>query len=144
MNLHDSRGKEKRTVMTVQELYASIGADYNSALRLLRSDAMVARLIVKLPEDPAFDRLLTAWKSNDEAGIFEASHSMKGVYGNLGLFDISKAASVITQQYRPGSSRTMSEEELNDAFEHLVELHDTAVSAIHAFARQNETHSPRH
>ena len=120
--------------MTPKELYEQIGGDYNAALRTLMNDMLISRFIVKLLDDKSFGRLMQAAESFDANGMFEAAHAMKGVYANLGLMNLSDAASEITEEFRPGSARKLSEAEVKEKIAALKAMYDTAVKGIRQFA----------
>ena len=98
--------------MTLQELYQSIGGDYDQVMRILRMEKLVDKHIRKFSKNGVVERLLDARQSMDPAELFEASHAMKGVCGNLGLKNLCDIASKISEEYRPGNARKMSDEEV--------------------------------
>ena len=98
--------------MTLQELYQSIGGDYDQALRVLRMDKLIDKHIRKLAQNGVVDRLLEAGKTMDATQLFEAAHAAKGVCGNLGLAKLSEMASEIAEEYRPGHPRALSDDEV--------------------------------
>ncbi|MBQ9327142.1 MAG: Hpt domain-containing protein [Solobacterium sp.] len=122
--------------MTIQELYETIGGDYESAKRTLMMDAMISRFIVKFPDDPSFEKLMSASDSLDPTILFEGAHAMKGVCGNLGLISLSTLASKITEEFRPGNTRSLSDEEVKQILNTISEQYTTAVQAIQAFAQE--------
>ena len=100
--------------MTLQELYQSIGGDYEQALRVLRMDKLIDKHIRKLTKNGVVEQLLAAGESMDATQLFEAAHAAKGVCGNLGLPGLADAASEIVEEYRPGHSRTMTDEQVKE------------------------------
>ncbi len=122
--------------MTVQELYAAIGGDYDSAKRVLQMDMLIGKFVVKLLDDQSCQRLLAAADAGDAAGIFEGAHAMKGICANLGLNSLSQAASAIAEEFRPGSGRTMDQAELEARVRDLKAQYDRTVEGIRAFAAE--------
>lgn len=122
--------------MTVEGLYQSIGGSYEDAKRTLMMDKMITRFILKLPDDPSFSTLWAAFQAGEEKGMFQGAHAMKGVCANLGLTELSRQAGEITEQFRPGSPRTLSGEELAQRMEQLKTGYDKAVEGIRAFAAE--------
>ncbi len=120
--------------MTVQELYANIGGDYASAKKILMMDKMISRFIVKLLDDKSCDRLLTAGQTMDPVGLFEGAHAMKGVCANLGLMDLSHAASDIAEEFRPGNARHMSDDEVAKRLADIQARYDKTIAGIRAFS----------
>lgn len=120
--------------MTVKELYENIGGNYESALRVLMSDQLIARFIVKFLQDKSCERLLSAQDAHDPAALFESAHAMKGVCANLGLDNLSRQASDIAEQFRPGSTRTMSDAELSERIAAIRSDYERSVESIRRFA----------
>lgn len=122
--------------MTVQELYAQIGGDYESAKRILMMDKMISRFIVKLLDDRCCEKLLDAGERMDGQGLFEAAHALKGVCANLGLMALSQAAGDITEEFRPGKERTMSDAEVSERLAWIKTRYESIVEGIRAFSAE--------
>ena len=116
--------------MTLQELYQNIGGDYDQAIRVLRLDKLVDKHIRKLTKNGVVDALLAAGETMDPTQLFETAHAVKGVCANLGLTKISEAASEITENYRPGSERRYSDEEIGEKLKALAELYQKTSEGI--------------
>ena len=71
--------------MTIQELYEQVGVSYEHAVRIIKRDKLIERYVCLFEESRLMERLNDAAETMDAAGIFEASHAMKGVCGNLGF-----------------------------------------------------------
>ena len=108
--------------MTLQELYQSIDGDYDQVIRVLRMEKLVDKHIRKFTKNGVADRLLAAGKTKDPTEMFEAAHALKGVTGNLGLKDLCSIASELSEEFRPGNTRKMSDEEVEE-LKALIELH---------------------
>ncbi|MBR0265919.1 MAG: Hpt domain-containing protein [Clostridia bacterium] len=119
--------------MTVKELYERMGGDYDAAVKIMMMDSMIAKFIVKVPDDPTYGRLMAAVETMDTAGIFEAAHTLKGVAANFGLTKLSTLASELTEEFRPGRERQMSDEEVREKLEAIRKLHEQTVEGIRAF-----------
>ena len=61
--------------MTLQELYDTIGEDYEQAVRVLRMDKLIDKHIRKLPKNDVAENLLQAGKTMDTAALFDTAHS---------------------------------------------------------------------
>ena len=120
--------------MTIQELYEKIGGSYESAKKILPTDKMLAKFVQRFLSDKSAEKLLAAHDSGDETGMFEGSHALKGVCANLGLNQLSKLASEISEEYRPGNAKTMSADELERHFTDLKALYETTIAGIQEFA----------
>ena len=122
--------------MTPKELYEQIGGDYDAAVRTLMNDMLISRFIVKLLDDKSFENLMNAADAFDGNGMSEAAHAMKGVYANLGLMNLSNAASEITEEFRPGAVRKLSDDEVRQKIAALKTMYETAVDGIRRFAQE--------
>ena len=119
--------------MTVKELYERIEGDYGAALKIMMADTMIAKFIVRVPDDPTYGRLMAAAEAMDPEGLFEAAHTLKGVTANFGLTKLSTMASNLTEEFRPGKERTMSDEEVREKLEAIRKLYTQTVDGIRAF-----------
>ena len=124
--------------MTIQELYNIIDGDYDQAIRVLRMDKLVDKHIRRFTSNGVMDRLLAAGKSMDPTALFEASHAMKGVCANLGLVKLSNGASEITEEFRPGTERQLSDDEVKERIENIRELHIQTVEGIKQYVQSCE------
>ncbi|MBQ7608033.1 MAG: Hpt domain-containing protein [Desulfovibrionaceae bacterium] len=125
---------QKGFLMTIQELYASIDGNYESAKRILAMDKLIQKFIVRLLTDKSFDRLQNA--NGDPKELFESTHALKGVCANLGLDKLSAMASEISEEYRPGKSRTMSDDEVNARLAAFSEKYKQTIDEIKKFSEQ--------
>ena len=116
--------------MTLEELYASIGGDYEQALRVLRVEKLVDKHIRKLTKNGVVDRLIAAGEDMDPTQLFETAHAVKGICANLGLTRIAEAASEISEEYRPGNPRTMSDEEVKQKLQEIADLYQATTEGI--------------
>ena len=122
--------------MTVQELYDNIGGSYASVKRILPTDRMIGKFVLKFLNDKSCEKLFASREAGDAQGMFDASHSLKGVCANLGLDDLSAQASEISEEFRPGHQPVMSQEELDRRFADIKTLYDRTISGIQAFAAE--------
>lgn len=120
--------------MTLEELYASIGGDYEQALRVLRVEKLVDKHIRKLTKNGVVDNLLAAGDTMDPTQLFETAHAVKGVCANLGLTGIADAASCIAEEYRPGNARTMSDDEVKAKLQDIATMYETTKTGIEQYA----------
>ena len=121
--------------MTVEELYTSIHANYKEAKSRLMNDKLITKFIVKFLNDPSFDQLMEAKKNEDAEGMFHASHSLKGVAGNLALTSLQNLASDICESFRPGKEVPHSKEELESMFSELDSLYKDTCQKIEEFSK---------
>ena len=123
--------------MTLQELYSSIGEDYEQALRVLRVEKLVDKHIRKLPKNGLIEALLAAGEGMDATQLFETAHAAKGNCGNLGLTKLCAAASEITEEFRPGNPRKMTDAEVSAKLQEIAGLYEKTADAIKQYEAEN-------
>ena len=70
----------------VKETLTGGGIDVDGMLeRCMGSEAIMGRLLKKFPTDATYARLEEAFASGDAKAALEASHTLKGVCGNLSI-----------------------------------------------------------
>ena len=116
--------------MTIEELYEEIGGDYEQAKRVLRMDKLIDKHIRKLTTNGIIDSLIAAGDALDPTTMFEAAHAVKGYCANLGLTKISGLASELSEEYRPGNPRKMSDEEVREKVEEIRELYRKSAEGV--------------
>ena len=119
--------------MTLQELYESIGGSYEQALRVLRVDKLVDKHIRKFEKNGVVEALLTAGEAMEPTRMFETAHAVKGVSGNLGLTEIFELASLLSEEFRPGNPRTLSDDAVRDKLDALGALYRKTAESIRAY-----------
>lgn len=119
--------------MTLQELYSNIGGDYDQAVRVLRMDKLIDKHIRKLTANGVVDNLIAAGEGMDPTQLFETAHAVKGVCANLGLTKLSAAASEIAEEYRPGNSRNLSDDEVKEKLKTIEEMYKETAEGIRQY-----------
>ena len=119
--------------MTLQELYGTIGGDYEQAMRVLRMDKLLDKHIRKLIQNGVIDQLLAAGEEMNGEQLFETAHAAKGVCANLGLNVLAGMASDIAEEYRPGSTRKLSDEEVAGKLKSLADFYQKTVEGIRRY-----------
>jgi HPt (histidine-containing phosphotransfer) domain-containing protein len=119
--------------MTLQELYTAIDGDYDQAVRVLRMDKLIDKHIRKLANNGVVDALLQAGRTMDPAALFETAHAVKGVCANLGLVRLSEMASEITEEFRPGNPRNLSDDDVAGKLAEIEAFYQKTVSAIQRY-----------
>ncbi len=122
--------------MTLEALYQAIDGDYEQALKVLRVEKLMDKHIRKLPQNKVFAALHAAGEGMDAEQLFENAHALKGVCSNLGLVKISEAASEIAEEFRPGSSRAMSDEQVKTIIRDIDEMYQKAVEGIRTYTEE--------
>ena len=116
--------------MTLKELYQDVDGDYDQAMRVLRVEKLLDKHIRKFPQNGVVEGLLEAGEGMDPTRLFETAHAVKGVCANLGLQKLSDAASEITEEYRPGNARKLSDAEVKDRMASIREMYENVTKGI--------------
>jgi HPt (histidine-containing phosphotransfer) domain-containing protein len=119
--------------MTLPELYQTIGGDYDQALRVLHIEKLIDKHIRKFPKNGVVDTLLDAGKTMDPTGLFETAHAVKGVCANLGLTVLSDAAAEITEEFRPGNARKLSDAEIGEKLHNIEDMYNRIKEGIRQY-----------
>lgn len=119
--------------MTLQELYQNIGGNYDQALRVLHIEKLIDKHIRKFPKNGVVDTLLDAGKTMDPTGLFETAHAVKGVCANLGLTVLSDAAAEITEEFRPGNARSLSDAEIGEKLHKIEDMYNRIKEGIRQY-----------
>ena len=119
--------------MTLAELYETIDGDYEKALRVLRMDKLIDKHIRKLATNGIIEALIAAGDALDPTAMFEAAHAVKGYCANLGLTRIADLASELSEEYRPGNPRKMSDEEVRAKLDEVRECYRRAVEGVEQY-----------
>ena len=89
----------------VEKLLQDGGIDVQSLLeRCMGSETLLTRLLKKFPTDASYARLSTAMEQGDAAAALEASHTLKGVCGNLSLVTLFALLDRQVQALRAGDT----------------------------------------
>lgn len=119
--------------MTVQELYEKIGGNYEHALQIMRMDRMISKYLLKLTGSGVYEDCRAAFESMDATKIFESTHAMKGVCANLGLDDLASMVSEITEEFRPGAERSLSDDEIKAKMQAVLEKYEMTAEGIREY-----------
>ena len=119
--------------MTLQELYASIDGNYDHAVQIMRMEKLINRYLSKFPNSGVYEALAAAGESMDPTALFESAHAMKGVCANMGFDKMSAAAGEITEEFRPGSARTLSDEEVKARIADIGVMYRHTVDVIRQY-----------
>lgn len=124
--------------MTIQELYANMGGDYDRAIKIMRRDRLVDRTVRRFASSTLCADLTSAVESGDPNAIFEASHALKGVSANLGLTDLFTLTEKVCDEFRPGNARALSDDEVAATVADIEAKCQTTVSAINAYIAEQD------
>ena len=116
--------------MTIQQLYEKIGGNYEQAVRVMKKDKLIDKYIRKLRSSDVGDMLARASETMDAGKLFESAHAMKGVCSNLGLDALASAADEITEEFRPGNARKLSDAAVREKVEDVLTRFRNTVQGI--------------
>ena len=122
--------------MTLEELYTLIGGNYEHAKQIMSSDKLIDRYVRKLKNSGVEKMLAAAGETMDANQLFESAHAMKGVCSNLGLEKLAAQADAITEEFRPGKNRKLSDEEVKEKLQSIAELFAKTLDGIEQYENQ--------
>lgn len=120
--------------MTLEELYTQMGGNYEHAKQIMKMDKLIDKYVRKLKNSEAGEKLAAAGESMDPNALFETAHALKGVCANLGLDNLAAAAEEITEEFRPGNSRKLSDEEVKGKLLSISEMYQKTLACIEEYA----------
>ena len=123
--------------MTIQQLYDRIGGNYEHAVRIMKKDKLIDKYVRKLKDSNVGDALAQAGETMDAVKLFESAHAMKGVCANLGLDALASAADEITEEFRPGNPRTLSDEAVREKVAGILQRYRDTVEGIAEYEAGN-------
>ncbi len=119
--------------MTIRELYDIIDGNYDQAVRVMKSEKLIDKYVRKLKNSHLDDMMEEACGAMDAVRLFESAHAMKGVCSNLGLDALARDADEITEEFRPGNPRRLSDEEALIKLRATVERYRATVAGIEQY-----------
>ncbi|MBQ7604768.1 MAG: Hpt domain-containing protein [Clostridia bacterium] len=122
--------------MTLRELYDGIGGSYDQAISVLRIEKLIDKHIRKVPENAVFAALSAAGETLDGTAVFESAHAIKGVCLNLGLVNIAAVASELSEEFRPGKERRMTDREVREKIAEIEKMRKRAAELIAVYSAQ--------
>lgn len=116
--------------MDVKKFYEETGGNYANALAIMMNDALIARMLGKFMGANSYEQIVTLYEQKDYRGLFAASHSFKGVAGNLALTPLFELASIITEATRNSDDANLDKEiaELKKAYALIVEKYSQYIA----------------
>jgi HPt (histidine-containing phosphotransfer) domain-containing protein len=123
--------------MTIQQLYDRIGGNYEHAVRIMKKDKLIDKYVRKLKDSNVGDALAQAGETMDAVKLFESAHAMKGVCANLGLDALASAADEITEEFRAGNPRTLSDDAVREKVADILQRYRDTVEGIAEYEAGN-------
>lgn len=115
--------------MDVEACYAKMGADYEGAIRLFKTDERLIKYFNIIRRDTNFDTICNALAEKDYETAFRAAHTLKGLALNMHLTQLAEHAAGLTEALR---SREENEEILLQ-FEKTKQSHQMMLACINDF-----------
>ena len=123
--------------MTIQQLYDRICGNYEHAVRIMKKDKLIDKYVRKLKDSNVGDALAQAGETMDAVKLFESAHAMKGVCANLGLDALASAADEITEEFRAGNPRTLSDDAVREKVADILQRYRDTVEGIAEYEAGN-------
>lgn len=96
-------GKAVQGIMTIQECYKEMGADYEEVFHRLPRESMVRKFALMFLNDDSYPKLEQSLKEGNVQEAFRAAHTLKGVCQNLGFTNLYQPAYELTEVLRAGT-----------------------------------------
>ena len=96
-------GKAVQGIMTIQECYKEMGADYEEVFHRLPRESMVRKFALMFLNDDSYPKLAQSLKEGNAQEAFRAAHTLKGVCQNLGFTNLYQPAYELTEVLRAGT-----------------------------------------
>ncbi len=121
--------------MTLKEVYAAFGGDYEDVLGRMMTERLVTKFVLKFPNDKSYELLCSSLEGEDYETAFRAAHTLKGVCQNLSITRLFESSNNLTESLR--EHHVPSKTELNEMLEKVKQDYDLTVSAINVFLESN-------
>ena len=112
--------------MTVEECYKNLHGDYEQAKRILMSDSMIEKFMLKFIDDNSYEKLMDGVKSKNIKNAFEGAHALKGVCANLAFEELRSVTSDLTEKLRGANSFDGTD----DLVEKVKESYDRVIRSL--------------
>ena len=96
-------GKAVQGIMTIQECYKEMGADYDEVFHRLPRESMIRIFALMFLTDDSYPKLELSLKEGNAQEAFRAAHTLKGVCQNLGFTNLYQPAYELTEVLRAGT-----------------------------------------
>ena len=120
-------GKAVQGIMTIQECYKEMGADYEDVFHRLPRESMIRKFALMFLNDDSYPKLEQSLKEGNAQEAFRAAHTLKGVCQNLGFTNLYQPAYELTEVLRAGTL-----EGSRELFARVTEQYKITTDAIRA------------
>ncbi len=114
--------------MNIGDFFSLVGGDYSEVSARLVSEKLILKYVKRFVDDAEYDNLISAIQKADVKEAFRAAHTLKGNCATLGLCNISRDASVITEILR--NADEIDYEKIENALTSLKESYESTINAI--------------
>lgn len=88
--------------MTLKQCFEMFNGDYDGVISRMGKEERVKKFILRFKTDPSFDLLTESLANANYQEAFRAAHTIKGLCQNLGLEQLGKSSSALTEALRGG------------------------------------------
>ena len=120
-------GKAVQGIMTIQECYKKMDADYEDVFHRLPRESMIRKFALMFLNDDSYPKLEQSLKEGNAQEAFRAAHTLKGVCQNLGFTNLYQPAYELTELLRTGTLNGSKE-----LFARVTEQYKITTDAIRA------------
>ena len=120
-------GKAVQGIMTIQECYKKMDADYEDVFHRLPRESMIRKFALMFLNDDSYPKLEQSLKEGNAQEAFRAAHTLKGVCQNLGFTNLYQPAYELTEVLRAGTL-----EGSRELFARVTEQYKITTDAIRA------------
>ena len=96
-------GKAVQGIMTIQECYKKMDADYEDVFHRLPRESMIRKFALMFLNDDSYPKLEQSLKEGNAQEAFRAAHTLKGVCQNLGFTNLYPPVYDLTEVLRAGT-----------------------------------------
>ena len=120
-------GKAVQGIMTIQECYKKMDADYEDVFHRLPRESMIRKFALMFLNDDSYPKLEQSLKEGNAQEAFRAAHTLKGVCQNLGFTNLYPPVYDLTEVLRAGTLEGSKE-----LFARVTEQYKITTDAIRA------------
>lgn len=132
--IYSFQKKKGEDIMLLKECYDSFGGSYEDVKTRIPKDELVQKFALKFLDEPSFDNLGEALKSENYEEAFRAAHSLKGVSANLSFKRLEASSSELTELLRGKGAHEVDKAQCMLVYEKLADDYNCVIDAIKKLA----------
>lgn len=114
-----------------REILEESGIDYAAGLRrFLEDQDLYEKMLTAFLSDDSFSKASDAFRDRDYAALFEQTHALKGVSGNLDMPELYHGSGELTEYLR--HNNTPEENTVSVLFDKISKAYQRVIAGIHA------------